>query len=178
MWRDDRKPNNHRMNAVTRRRSLTLLVLALPVAAISWAVTHEELFREVHDYCLDRSRKRNSAPLVSSSTSSPVNTASATTWPPVCSLQPASGFFSTIGAATRRVACPCLDRQSLHQPLRSTASGHPKRAARDWPEGGRQRARRRHEDGARSGSRPRPANPDPSIRGLTRITAGGRLHVV
>ena len=35
---------------------LNLLVLALPVAAISWTVTHEELFREFHDYCVDRSQ--------------------------------------------------------------------------------------------------------------------------
>ena len=35
---------------------LRLLVLALPVAAISWTVTHEELFREFHDYCVDRSQ--------------------------------------------------------------------------------------------------------------------------
>ena len=34
---------------------LALLILALPVAAIAWTVTHEELFREFHDYCVDRS---------------------------------------------------------------------------------------------------------------------------
>ena len=34
---------------------LTLLILALPVAAISWMVTHEELFREFQHYCADRS---------------------------------------------------------------------------------------------------------------------------
>jgi hypothetical protein len=34
---------------------LTLLILALPVAAISWTVTHEELFREFREYCADRS---------------------------------------------------------------------------------------------------------------------------
>ena len=31
-------------------------MLALPVAAISWTVTHEDLFRELHDYCVDRSK--------------------------------------------------------------------------------------------------------------------------
>jgi hypothetical protein len=38
---------------------LVLFVLALPVAAIAWTVTHEELFRELHDYCVrcsERSR--------------------------------------------------------------------------------------------------------------------------
>jgi hypothetical protein len=43
------------MNDVTGADLLKLLVLALPVATISWTVTHEDLFREVHDYCVDRS---------------------------------------------------------------------------------------------------------------------------
>lgn len=34
----------------------TLLILALPVAAISWTVTHEEVFREPREYCLNKSR--------------------------------------------------------------------------------------------------------------------------
>lgn len=37
-----------------------LLVLALPVAAVAWTVTHEELFREMHDYCVAQSRRRGS----------------------------------------------------------------------------------------------------------------------
>lgn len=41
---------------------LVLLILALPVAAISWTVTHEELFREVHDYCVERSRSAKGFP--------------------------------------------------------------------------------------------------------------------
>lgn len=32
-----------------------LLVLALPVAAISWTVTHEEVFREPRDFCARQS---------------------------------------------------------------------------------------------------------------------------
>lgn len=32
-----------------------LFVIALPVAAITWVVTHEELFREFHDLCVKRS---------------------------------------------------------------------------------------------------------------------------
>ena len=44
------------MNEVSGADLLTLLTLALPVAAISWTVTHEELFREIRDYCVDRSQ--------------------------------------------------------------------------------------------------------------------------
>jgi len=44
------------MNDITGADLLQLLVLALPVAAISWTVTHEELLREVQDYCVDRSQ--------------------------------------------------------------------------------------------------------------------------
>ena len=32
-----------------------LFVLAAPVACIAWTVTHEELFGELHDWCVDRS---------------------------------------------------------------------------------------------------------------------------
>ena len=41
---------------VTGDDLLALLILALPVAAISWTVTHEELFRELHNHCSERSR--------------------------------------------------------------------------------------------------------------------------
>lgn len=51
------------MNNVTGAELLQLLVLALPVAAISWTVTHEELFREFHDYCVGRSEKGDSLPI-------------------------------------------------------------------------------------------------------------------
>lgn len=43
------------MTGVSGADLLTLLILALPVAAIAWAVTHEELFREFKDYCVTRS---------------------------------------------------------------------------------------------------------------------------
>jgi hypothetical protein len=33
-----------------------LLVLALPVAAVAWTVTHEEIFRELRTYCSHRSQ--------------------------------------------------------------------------------------------------------------------------
>ena len=33
-----------------------LLILPIPIASISWTVTHEEIFRELRDYCTDRSQ--------------------------------------------------------------------------------------------------------------------------
>ena len=34
-----------------------LFVLAIPIACIAWTVTHEEVFREPREYCLDKSQK-------------------------------------------------------------------------------------------------------------------------
>ena len=36
-----------------------LLVMAIPIACIAWTVTHEEVFREAHDYCEKQSREGN-----------------------------------------------------------------------------------------------------------------------
>ncbi|MBE8726207.1 hypothetical protein [Flavobacterium hungaricum] len=33
-----------------------LFVLAVPIACISWTVTHEEIFREPHEWCVSRSK--------------------------------------------------------------------------------------------------------------------------
>ena len=33
-----------------------LFLLAIPVACISWTVTHEEIFREPREFCVDKSR--------------------------------------------------------------------------------------------------------------------------
>jgi len=38
-----------------RLQMLWLFVLAAPVACVAWTVTHEEVFSEVHDYCLKKS---------------------------------------------------------------------------------------------------------------------------
>jgi hypothetical protein len=37
-----------------------LFVLAIPVACISWTVTHEEIFKEPREYCLRQSRRNPS----------------------------------------------------------------------------------------------------------------------
>jgi hypothetical protein len=44
------------MNYVTGADLLQLFVLALPIAAVSWTVTHEELFREFNDFCTARAQ--------------------------------------------------------------------------------------------------------------------------
>lgn len=48
------------MNDVTGGVLFQLLVLALPVAAIAWTVTHEELFGEIQDHCVVRSKTARS----------------------------------------------------------------------------------------------------------------------
>ena len=35
---------------------LHLFILAIPIASIAWTVTHEEVFREPREYCVDRSK--------------------------------------------------------------------------------------------------------------------------
>lgn len=39
-----------------RLQLLELFILAIPIACISWTVTHEEVFREPRDYCHRRSQ--------------------------------------------------------------------------------------------------------------------------
>lgn len=34
-----------------------LFTLAIPIACVAWTVTHEEVFREVHEYCVTRSKE-------------------------------------------------------------------------------------------------------------------------
>lgn len=37
-----------------------LILLSIPVACVSWTVTHEELFREVREWCESRSKRGRS----------------------------------------------------------------------------------------------------------------------
>ena len=39
---------------------LDLFLLALPIACISWTVTHEEILKEPRDVCVERSKNSNS----------------------------------------------------------------------------------------------------------------------
>ncbi len=38
---------------------LWLFILAIPIASVSWTITHEEVFREFREYCSDRSKNCN-----------------------------------------------------------------------------------------------------------------------
>ena len=40
-----------------KQQMLWLFVLAAPIACVAWSVTHEEVFKEVHDYCLKKSER-------------------------------------------------------------------------------------------------------------------------
>jgi hypothetical protein len=37
--------------------TLALFLLAIPIACVSWTLTHEEVVRELHDWCVRRSRE-------------------------------------------------------------------------------------------------------------------------
>ena len=37
-----------------------LFLLAMPIACVSWTVTHEEIFKEPRDYCVNRSKNGKS----------------------------------------------------------------------------------------------------------------------
>jgi hypothetical protein len=51
------------MTGVSGADLLTLLILALPVAAVAWTVTHEEVFREFKEYCVTRSEQASRLPV-------------------------------------------------------------------------------------------------------------------
>ncbi len=38
------------------RQIIWLVLLAIPIACVAWTVTHEEIFREPRDYCVEKSK--------------------------------------------------------------------------------------------------------------------------
>jgi len=46
------------MNLTTQ--VISLFIIAIPIACIAWTVTHEEVFKEPREYCIDRSHKDKS----------------------------------------------------------------------------------------------------------------------
>jgi len=40
----------------SQHQLLALFIIALPIASIAWTVTHEEIFREFHEACLNKSK--------------------------------------------------------------------------------------------------------------------------
>jgi hypothetical protein len=45
------------------RQFAYLLLLALPIACVSWTVTHEEVFREPREWCKDKSQRCKPLPM-------------------------------------------------------------------------------------------------------------------
>lgn len=51
------KQQTHFMNITELlTQAIYLLILAIPIACIAWTVTHEEVFREPREYCVNRSK--------------------------------------------------------------------------------------------------------------------------
>ena len=48
-------PKSHRVMTLLTQ-IVWLAILAIPIACISWTVTHEDLLREPREYCIQRSR--------------------------------------------------------------------------------------------------------------------------
>lgn len=44
------------MTDIISNQIVLLFLLALPIACIAWTVTHEEVFREPREYCVDKSK--------------------------------------------------------------------------------------------------------------------------
>ncbi|MEO6801841.1 MAG: hypothetical protein ABI197_01205 [Granulicella sp.] len=45
------------------RQFAYLMLLALPIACVSWTVTHEEVFREPREWCKDKSQRCKPLPM-------------------------------------------------------------------------------------------------------------------
>ncbi|MEK6397673.1 MAG: hypothetical protein V4734_06280 [Terriglobus sp.] len=48
--------------ATLPHQAAVLILLAIPIACMSWTVTHEEVFREPRDYCKKKSQQAASLP--------------------------------------------------------------------------------------------------------------------
>lgn len=40
------------------KQIIWLFIIAMPIACISWTFTHEEVFREIHNYCVKSSKQQ------------------------------------------------------------------------------------------------------------------------
>jgi hypothetical protein len=50
------------LNATLAHQAAFLLLLAVPVACVSWTVTHEEVFREPREFCREKSQQPGALP--------------------------------------------------------------------------------------------------------------------
>ena len=48
--------NQHTMTENINEQIMLLFLLALPIACMAWTVTHEEIFKEPREYCVDKSK--------------------------------------------------------------------------------------------------------------------------
>ena len=44
------------MVTTLRWQIIALFIIALPIACVAWTITHEEVFREPRDHCIERSK--------------------------------------------------------------------------------------------------------------------------
>jgi hypothetical protein len=47
----------HLQSMALSTQTIWLFLLAIPIACMAWTVTHEEVFREPREYCIERSKK-------------------------------------------------------------------------------------------------------------------------
>ena len=52
-------PHSPTMMVALGTQLLGLIILALPIASVSWTITHEELFREPREWCVRKSQTAN-----------------------------------------------------------------------------------------------------------------------
>ena len=50
------------LHASLSHQAAFLLLLAVPIACVSWTVTHEEVFREPREFCKEKSQQAESLP--------------------------------------------------------------------------------------------------------------------
>ena len=53
-------PHSPTMMVALGTQLLGLIILALPIASVSWTITHEELFREPREWCVHKSQTSKS----------------------------------------------------------------------------------------------------------------------
>ena len=106
---------------------LMLLVLAMPIAAIAWTVTHEDIFREPRDYFVKRSEDAKS--LVARKFFYLLTCEYCFSHWVTLGVLLLTGFrllYDDWRGYARQRLLAGVGREPLHEPLRTAAPGHPK----------------------------------------------------